>query len=195
MSCHPFCPSGLSSPSPTEDTGGLWVSRAAGLGFCEAQKGGRCIIARCFDHVSGNYCWVRTETYLLKEYFPLAPTPLGKLMLRRGWGVGPAPHSPKQGSVVPKSHRPWALGFSGFRRDKGQVWEPSLAPGRSSWHSPPAPLGLPFLVMTERNSAGFPQALSLHFLRSGMSHPPPTPHRPSGTPLPPRSPRPVLPDV
>ena len=99
MSCHPFCPSGVSSPSPTEETGGLWVSRAAGLGFCEAQKGGRCIIARCFDHVSGNYCWVRTETYLLKEYFPLAPTPLGKLMLRRGWAR----------PLTLQSRAPWCL--------------------------------------------------------------------------------------
>ena len=162
LSCHPFRPCGVSSPSPTEETGGLWVSRAAGLGFCEAQKGGRCIIARSFDHVSGNY-WLGADRDLPSErIFSSYPS----WQIDAAQRVGPAPHSPKQGSVVPKSHRPWALGFSGFRSDEGQVWEQSLAPGKIKLAlppPPPAPLGLPFLMMTERDSAGFPQALSLHF--------------------------------
>lgn len=159
-SCRPFLPSGVSSPSPTEETGGLWVSGAAGLGFCEAQKGGRCIIARCFDHVSGNYCWVRTETYLLKESFPLAPTPLGKLMLRRGWAL----------PLTLQSRAPWCLKVIDL--GTGILWgQQGQGPGLGTEShpredqagtppgipkAPPAPLGLPFLMMTERDSAGFP---------------------------------------
>lgn len=137
-SCRPFLPSGVLSPSPTEETGGLWVSGAAGLGFCEAQKGGRCIIARCFDHVSGNYCWVRTETYLLKESFPLAPTPLGKLMLRRGWAL----------PLTLQSRAPWCLkvidlgtGILWGQQGRGPGLGTVSPPGRSSWHCPRHPEG------------------------------------------------------
>ena len=137
MLCRPFRPSEVSSPSPTEETEGLWVSRVAGLGFCEAQKGGCFVIAWCFDHVSGNYSWVRTETYLLKESFPLAPTPLGKLLLLRGWARPLTLQSGAPRCLKVISSEPWdSLGSGGTRARFGNRVSPL---GRSSWHPHPPP--------------------------------------------------------
>lgn len=140
-----------------------------------AWNGKRFVIARRFDQVSGNYSWVRTDTCLLKESFHLVPSPLGKLMLHRGWARplalpgGPSTfmrteHRGKLGSVVYlKAHRLRALGLSGVSGEESQVWEQGHTPGKIQLaphpHRPAdtASSSLPaFPMMPDRDSTGSP---------------------------------------
>ena len=195
LSCHPFRPCGVSSPSPTEETGGLWVSRAAGLGFCEAQKGGRCIIARSFDHVSGNY-WLGADRDLPSErIFSSYPS----------WQIDAAQRVGPARPLTLQSRAPWclkvidpahwdSLASGGTRARFGNRVSPL---GRSSWHSPPRPPGSTWPAIPDDDREGLrwvPPGSEPPLLRSGMSHPPlPTgPLEPLFLPAPPR---PVLPDV
>lgn len=82
---------------------------------------------------------MRTETYLLKESFPLAPTLLGKLLLRRGWAQPLTLQSGAPQCLKVISSEPWdSLGSGGTRARFGNRVSPL---GRSSWHAPRHPEG------------------------------------------------------